>query len=70
MARIRRFVQTHPFLVAWALLAVGMVAILLWTSSDAHLLPNQLAFLVFTTILLAGACVWIISWEEPLTGDQ
>jgi predicted tellurium resistance membrane protein TerC len=70
MARIRRFVQTHPFLVAWALLAVGMVAILLWTSNDAHLLPNQLAFLVFTTILLAGACVWIISWEEPLTGDQ
>lgn len=70
MVGIRRFFQTHPFLVAWIFLAIGMVAILLWTSSDAHLLPNQLAFLVFTTILLAGACVWIISWEEPLPSDQ
>jgi hypothetical protein len=32
-------------------------------------LPFQLAFLIFTTILLAGACVWIISWEEPLSSD-
>ena len=70
MAGIRRFLQLHPFVVAWVLLAIGMVAILLWTSSDAHLLPNQLAFLVFTTVLLAGACVWIISWEEPLPNDQ
>ncbi|HEY8744483.1 MAG TPA: hypothetical protein VIU62_15415 [Chloroflexota bacterium] len=69
MATVRRFLQMHPFLVAWILLAIGMVAILLWTSSDAHLLPFQLAFLIFTTILLAGACVWIISWEEPLSSD-
>lgn len=70
MAGIKRFFQQHPFMIAWILLAIGMVAILLWTSSDAHLLPKQLAFLVFTTILLAGACVWIISWEEPVPNDQ
>ena len=70
MAAVRNFLERHPFLVAWVVLAIGMVAILLWTSSDAHLLPRQLLFLVFTTILLAGACVWIISWEEPLADDQ
>jgi nicotinamide riboside transporter PnuC len=70
MAGIKQFFQAHPFLIAWIFLAIGMVAILLWTSSDAHLLPRQLAFLVFTTILLAGACVWIISWEEPLSSDR
>ena len=70
MGAIKGFLQRHPFLTAWALLAAGMVAILLWTSTDAHLLPKQLAFLVFTTILLAGACVWIISWEEPVAGDE
>ncbi|MCL4543040.1 MAG: hypothetical protein M1118_00330 [Chloroflexi bacterium] len=68
--RIKDLGQRHPFVLAWIVLAIGMVGILLWTSSDAHLLPRQLAFLVLTTILLAGACVWIISWEEPVPGDQ
>lgn len=70
MARIKNTLVQHPFVTAWVLLAFGMVAILLWTSHDAHLLPRQLAFLVATTILLAGACVWIISWEEPVASDQ
>lgn len=50
-------------IVAWIMLAIGMVAILLWASKDVGLLPGQLAALVAATILLAGACVWIISWE-------
>ncbi|HID87877.1 MAG TPA: hypothetical protein EYP55_10975 [Anaerolineae bacterium] len=61
---IRDFIEQHPHLTAWAVLAVGMVAILLWTSKDVDLLPSQRAWLVVATILLAGACVWIISWEE------
>jgi len=36
----------------------------LWASRDVGLLPRQLAALVVVTILLAGACVWIISWED------
>lgn len=60
---IREFINQHPYLTAWAALAVGMVAILLWTSKDVDLLPSQRAWLVVATILLAGACVWIISWE-------
>ncbi len=61
---IRQFLDDHPYLTAWAALAVGMVAILLWASRDVGLLPRQLAALVVVTILLAGACVWIISWED------
>ncbi|MFQ5854178.1 MAG: hypothetical protein ACE5LU_00840 [Anaerolineae bacterium] len=61
---MREFVQGHPYLTAWAALAVGMVAILFWSARDAGLLPNQMAALVIATILLAGACVWIISWED------
>lgn len=41
-----------------------MVAILLWTSGDARLLPQQTVFLVLVTVALAGACVWIVSWDE------
>ncbi len=61
---MREFAQRHPYLTAWAVLAVGMVIILFWAARDAGLLPGQMAALVIATILLAGACVWIISWED------
>jgi len=41
-----------------------MVIILFWSARNAGLLANQMAALVVATILLAGACVWIISWED------
>ena len=61
--RLRYFAQRRPLLTAWVVLAVAMVAVLLWAARDAGLLPGQLTALAVTTVLLAGACVWIISWE-------
>lgn len=55
--------ERHPLLVAWLALAVGMVAILLYTSRDVGLQPSQTLAMVVATIALAGACVWIISWD-------
>jgi len=49
--------------VAWAILAVGMVAMLLYAARDVSLLPSQVVALVVATILLAGGCVWILTWE-------
>jgi hypothetical protein len=63
MTLIARFVREHPLLTAWLGLAIGMVAMLLYSARDVGLLPTQLLSLVIATILLAGACVWIISWE-------
>jgi hypothetical protein len=54
----------HPRLLTWALLAVGMVVILVTTSTDAGLTARQLAFLSVICVLLAAACTWVISWEE------
>ncbi len=54
----------HPQLVAWFVLAVGMVIILLWSAKDVGLLPQQTLALVIATIGLAGLCVWIIGWED------
>jgi len=45
-------------------LAIGMVIILVWSASDVGFTPGQWTALVITTILLAGACVWIIGWED------
>lgn len=61
---IKEWASRHPRLVMWAVLAVGMVVILIWSAKDVGLLPGQWAALIVTTILLAGLCVWIISWGE------
>jgi hypothetical protein len=47
----------------WAVLAVGMVVILVWSAKDVGLLLGQWAALIVATILLAGLCVWIIGWD-------
>ena len=60
---LRSFVARHPQLTAWAVLAVGMVIILVWSAKDVGLLPGQWAALIVATILLAGLCVWIIGWN-------
>lgn len=57
------FAKAHPYISCWIVLAVGMVIMLLASSTHAGLRPSQLAFLAVMTVLLAGACVWIISWD-------
>jgi hypothetical protein len=60
---LRLWLGKHPLIAAWAVLAVGMVAMLLYAAKDVALLPTQVAALIVATILLAGACVWILTWE-------
>lgn len=59
----RRFIEDHPFVTMWAILAVGMVAIFLVTSRDVELLPSQRLFMALACVATAGLCTWIISWE-------
>ena len=55
--------ERHPIILAWAILAVGMVAMLLYAARDVSLLPTQVVALIVATILLAGGCVWILTWD-------
>ena len=64
MSALKQFAVQHPRLLAWLVLAVGMVIILVWSARDVGLLPAQWAALIVATILLAGLCVWIIGWED------
>jgi len=64
MDTIKRFAADHPQITSWVLLAIGMVIILVWSASDVGFTPGQWTALIITTILLAGACVWIIGWED------
>lgn len=64
MEALKNFANDHPQITSWIVLAVGMVIILVWSASDVGFTAGQWAALVVTTILLAGACVWIIGWED------
>ena len=64
MEAIKKFGGDHPQITSWIVLAIGMVIILVWSARDVGFTPGQWAALIITTILLAGACVWIIGWED------
>lgn len=48
----------------WFVLAVGMVAILVYEAQEVGLEPSQWFWLILITVLVAGACIWIISWGD------
>ncbi|MCY3799263.1 MAG: hypothetical protein OXG84_15750 [Chloroflexi bacterium] len=59
-----KWVTQHPRVSAWVVLAAGMVALLINEARSVGLLPSQWVALIVATILVAGACIWIISWED------
>ncbi len=61
---MKNWISQHQNLSAWIVLAAGMVAILLYEARDVGLQGLQWFWLLFITTLVAGACVWIISWGD------
>lgn len=64
MTVLKQWINVHPKLAAWLVLALGMVALVVWSAKDVGLLPGQMLALIVATIGLAGLCVWIIGWED------
>ncbi len=64
MNQIRKLWNGHPNLLSWAVLAVGMVVIVIVAARNVGFQPGQWAALIAATIGLAGLCVWIIGWED------
>lgn len=68
MKRVAQFIDRHPRLMMWFVLAVGMVLILLLTSRHVAMLWTQRLALAVIAILLAGGCAWIIGWDSETSG--
>ena len=64
------WIEAHPRLSAWFVLALGMDVLLAIEARDVGLLPHQWAALLIASTLVAGACVWIISWEDGPSEDE
>ncbi|HHX44777.1 MAG TPA: hypothetical protein GX714_12450 [Chloroflexi bacterium] len=63
MTLLRAFFDRHPTLAAWLVLALGMVALLLWAAQGKGLTTGQLAWLALSCVGLAGVCARIIACE-------
>lgn len=65
---MKAWMNQHPNLASWAVLALGMLVVLAWSARDVDLTGSQRAALGGATVLLAGICAWIISWESDGDG--
>lgn len=64
-----KFAEARPRLSAWIVLSLGMVILLAIEARDVGLLVGQWVALIVATVLVAGASVWIISWEDADEND-
>lgn len=59
-----RLVEAWPRLTAWIVLSVGCVALLVYEARDVGLTAGNWIALIVATVLVAGLCIWIVSWED------
>ncbi len=64
MNTIKTWILKHPSLTAWLVLALGMVTLLVFEARSVGLTSSQWFWLIVVTVLVAGACIWIISWGD------
>ena len=60
---VLNFLRRRPYVSAGVVLAIGMAIMLVLAARDVGLRPSQFAFLVVATVVLAGLCAWIMSWD-------
>ncbi len=69
-------IDRWPRLSAWIVLSVGCVALLVYEARDVGLTTTNWIALILATVLVAGLCIWIVSWEDhdeldqPVTADK
>lgn len=64
-----RFADARPRLAAWLFLGIAMVVLLVIEARDVGLLPGQWLALIIATLLVAGLCIWIVTFEDNADDD-
>lgn len=59
-----RFADLRPRLAAWIVLSLGIVILLIIEARDVGLLIGQWIALIVASVLVAGLCIWIVTWED------
>jgi hypothetical protein len=64
MDTVKQWIGSHPNLTAWFVLGLGMVIIVAFAARDVGLNGAQWFWLIILNVLVAGACIWIITWGD------
>jgi len=67
------WIEKWPRITAWIVLSLGCVILLVYEARDVGLTAGNWIALIVATILVAGLCIWIVSWEdeeEPASPEQ
>jgi hypothetical protein len=59
-----QFADARPRLAAWIVLSLGIVILLVIEARDVGLLIGQWIALIVASVLVAGLCIWIVTWED------
>ncbi len=59
-----KWASTHPRIAAWGVLSAGMIILLVIEARNIGLSVGNWLALIVMTVLVAGACIWIVSWED------
>jgi len=61
---VLKFADQRPRLTAWIVLSLGIVILLMVEARDVGLLIGQWIALIVASVLVAGLCIWIVTWED------
>ena len=64
VGNILTVIDTYPRISAWIVLSVGIVALLIYEARDVGLTTTNWIALIVASVLVAGLCIWIVSWED------
>ncbi len=59
-----RVIEAWPRVTAWIILSLGCTALLIYEARDVGLTTGNWIALIVATIVVAGLCIWIVSWED------
>ncbi len=60
--------DTYPRISMWGVLSAGIIALLVYEARDVGLTTGNWIALIIASIVVAGLCIWIVSWEDDEEG--
>lgn len=58
------FMDARPRIAAWMVLSLGIVILLALEAREVGLQVGQWLALIVASVVVAGLCIWIVSWED------
>ncbi len=64
VGNVVNILEVYPRISAWVVLSVGIVGLLVYEARDVGLTAANWVALIVASVIVAGLCIWIVSWED------